>query len=285
MLNKYHNGLVVAEDPSSYPIPSILPVHFFSSLRKDVVALRPRFFGQWLFSSIQLWILIFVLCAMYFGAGHDPSSRTHNLNVAVVDFDGDQAGRFFLNAFRSTPAGNQTLYWRYKYPSDYDNSVSETQRDVDNGQVWASISLRPNTSSAINASLQALLSSTTALTSPFATTLPVLVIYEDGRSTYTVNNFLLPAIRSAIATATAAYGQSLRAALIANLSSSSISANNRNVQFLNTFQLGSLLSNPLNAQYNNLHPGLPYIGLFIVRLTSIDHSFLFAREQPRPLLL
>jgi hypothetical protein len=252
---------VIADDPASYAIPTIEPAHFLWSSRKDIATLRKKFVLQWIFGSIELWILIFVIAALYLGSGHNPTRYTRNLDVAIVDFDGDLAGYYFLNAFRQSLPGNLTLNWHYKNPSDYNNDVNNAQYDVENGQIWAIVVLRPNTTSLVNASLSSFINATTSLTSPFISTLPVLVEYESGRNTFTVNNYVLPPIRSALAMASAQYGQAIRTELINQLSSSSNSSNNRSVQLLNTFQLGSLLVNPLAAKYHDLHPVDFYVGL------------------------
>jgi hypothetical protein len=170
---------------------------------------------------------------------------------------------YFLNAFRQSGPGNLSLHWRYKDQSDYNNNVDNAKNDVENGYVWASVVLRPNTTLYIDQSLSAFINSSTLLTSPFIFTSPILVTYEDGRNSFSVNNYVLPAIRSAIAVATAQYGQMLRQELIRNLSSSSSSSTNRTLQLFNTFQLGSLLANPLAATYQNLRPASPYVGLLL----------------------
>jgi hypothetical protein len=260
---RYRPDYIIAEDPSSYAIPNIEPVHFFCSSRKDIATLRRKFACQWFLASIELWILIFIISALYLGGGHNPSKYTKTLNVALVDFDGDLAGIYFLNAFRQSGPGNSTLHWRYKYPSDYNNQTNQARRDVDDGQVWAIVLLQPNVTRRINDSLFALANQTTLLTSPFSLVPPVLVIYEDGRNSFTVNNYVLPAIRTAIATATAQFSQVLRKALVNNLSSSANANNNHNVQLLNVFQLGTLLIDPLNAKYQNLNPAFPYVGMFL----------------------
>ncbi|CAF2053923.1 unnamed protein product [Rotaria magnacalcarata] len=128
-----------------------------------------------------------------------------------------------------------------------------------NGHIWAVVSLQANTSSSINASLLALINGTSLLTSPVVLSPPVLVVYEEGRNSYTMDYYVLPAIESAIATATAAYSQALSTVLINNLSSS-LNTANRTLQRLNPLALSSVIANLLNAQYNNLHPAYPYVG-------------------------
>jgi hypothetical protein len=269
MFNRYGVSYAIAEDPASYALPNIQPVHFFGSSRKDIVQLRKQFLRQWIFASVELWILIFLIATLYLGAGHNPNRYTINLDVALVDFDRDIAGYYFLNAFRQTAPGNSTLHWRYKHPDDYSNNIDNTPHDVEDGQVWASVALRSDTTRLINKSLSALINTTTLLTSPFITTPPILVTYEQGRNSYTVNNYLVPAIQSAIAMASARYGQFLRQELIGNLSFSSNSSVNRNLQLLNTFQLGSLLVDPLSVKYQNLHPASPHVGLSFFLLDKL----------------
>ena len=250
-----------AEDPGEYAVPDVEPVHIWSRTRTDIAKIRKTFLHQWLFASIELYILIFLISTLYLGAGHNPNRYTRNLDVAVVDFDNDLASYYFLNAFRQSGPGNLSLNWRYKDQTDYDNNVDNARHDVENGYVWASVVLRPNTTRYINQTLAAFLNSSTLLNSPFAVISPILVTYETGRNSFTVSNFVLPPIRAAIAIATAQYGQMLRQQLIGTLSSSPNSSTNRTVQLFNTFQLGSLLADPLAATYQDFHPSSPYVGL------------------------
>lgn len=257
---------VIPEDPVSYKTPSIEPVHLWQSTRKDVIPIRKAFFRQWLFASIELWILIFLVSVIYIGGGHNPNRYAINLDVTIIDFDNDLAGYYFLNSFRQTPPGNLTPHWRFRKGIDYQNNIDNPLHELVSGKVWTTVVLRPNTTRLINESLTALLNTTASLTSPFVVTLPILVRYEEGRNSYTINNYILLAIRAAIAKATAQYGQVLRQQLLNQLSSSSNSSNNRNSQLLNVFQLGSLLVDPLSAKYYNLHPAYPIVGMFLFSL-------------------
>ncbi|CAF3496261.1 unnamed protein product [Rotaria sp. Silwood1] len=201
------------------------------------------------------------MCAFYLGSEHNPNRYTGNIDVAIVDFDGDQAGSFFLDAFRSTPPGNLTLHWRFKYPDDFGNNVNETRQAVDDGQVWAIVVLRPNITATINKSLLALINSTTLVTYPFFNTLPVLVIYDEGRNAFTQNIFVLPPIHAAIVTANNRYSKTLRTTIISNLYSTSFLNNNRTLQLQNTLRLQRLITNPFAVEYNNLHRALLYVGM------------------------
>ena len=172
-------------------------VHLWSS-RADIAAIRRAFLCQWLLGYIPLWIVIFLMCAFYFGAGADPYDNTHNIPVHIVNFDQGEAGNVLLDAFQSTPPGNLTLRWQYKDASDFDNRIENVQRAVTDGTVWASVVLRQNVTSIIEQTLSSLAKSTETLTYPFAVTLPIQMIYEEGRSTYAQNNFILPPIRSSV---------------------------------------------------------------------------------------
>ena len=272
MFSRKRLGFVNAEDPEEYKTPNIQPVHFWSRSHPDIAKLRKTFIVQWLFASIELWILIFLIVTLYFGAGQNPNQYTDNLDVAIVDFDGDVAGRYFLNAFRQSAPGNSTLNWRYKGIGDYNNNVEDTRSEVDNGYVWAIVVLRPNTTRFINATLSTFVNTSISITSPFSTVLPVLVTYEDGRSTFSINNYVLPPIRSALAVANARYSQMLRQQLTSALLTSSNASVDRNIQLSNTFQLGSFLANPLSAKYQNLHPALPFVGQFA---TTLGYIYLY----------
>lgn len=272
MFSRRRLGFVNAEDPEEYRTPNIEPVHFWSRSRPDIAKLRKTFFFQWIIASIELWILIFLIVTLYFGAGHNPNQYTNNIDVAIVDFDGDLAGQYFVNAFRQSAPGNSTLHWRYKGIGDYNNNVEDTRSEVDHGYVWAIVVIRPNTTRSINATFSSFVNTSTSISSPFASIPPVLVTYEDGRNVFSINNYVLPPIRSALAVANAQYSQMLRQQLAAAVLTSSNSSVDRNIQLLNTFQLGSFLANPLSAKYQNLHPALPYVGQFA---TTLGYIYLY----------
>jgi hypothetical protein len=258
----YHYNYIIAEDPATYAIPKIVPAYLWFSSRPDIAALRKKLILQWIFGSVQLWLLIFLMSAIYLGNGQNPNQYTRNLVVAIVDFDGGSASSFFVNAFQQTPSGSLTLNWLYKSGSDYNNNVDNTRDDVLYGRVWAIVILQPNTTFLVNNSLFQLTNTNASLTSPFTTTPAVLVTYEDGRNSFTVNNYVLVPIRSALATASALYAQAIRQQLINTLSSSPNSSVNQMSQLINTFKLESLLVNPLAATYQNLNPAFPFVGLY-----------------------
>lgn len=263
MPSRHRLSYVVAEDPASYRTPKVEPAHFWTSTRKDIADLRKQFFRQWFLASLELWLLIFTISAIYLGVGSNPSRYTKNIDVNIVDFDGGLAGNYFNNAFRQTPPGNATLRWLYKNFTDFNWNIDEAQQEVENGKVWATIILRANTTSTINATLAAYANSTESLRSPLVGAPPVLVIYEDGRNSFSMNNYILPPIRTAVAAASARYGQAIRSTLISELSASGNTVN-RTIQLSNTVQLGPLLVNPLDAKYTNLHPASPFVGTYRV---------------------
>ena len=243
--------------------PLVEPAHFWSTSQQAIVVLRQKYLRQWLLSTIELCLLMFLISALYLGAATNPSEYTRNLDVVVVDFDNEVAGKYFLSSFRQTPPGNSTLHWRFKNPSDYNDDPDQARRDVEVGQVWAIVLLHYNTSRIVDDSVRTLTNVTGVFSSPFSrTSSPLLVIYDEARNSFTVNNYVLPPIRAAIAEASTKYGQKLRQDLMESLSSSSTSSSNtdRNIQLLNILQLGSFLVDPLSVQYQNLHPASPFVG-------------------------
>ena len=250
-------------------------VHLWSS-RPDVAAIRRAFLCQWILGYIPLWIVIFIMCAFYFGAGVDPYNKTHNIGVDIVNFDQGEASNVLIDAFQSTPPGSLTLRWQYKSASDLDNRIEKAPAAVTDGTVWASVVLRPNVTAIIERTLSSLVQSTETLTYPFAKTLPIQVIYEEGRNTFAQNNFILPAIRSAIATASQSYSEMLRARAMSMLSSTTNPSINRTLQRQNILRLRRLFSDPLVAEYYNVHPASPFVGKSqtTVVLTVQKHDFL-----------
>ena len=265
MVNKNQTGYIIAEDPS-YPTPDVEPEHLLWSKRRDIIEIRKTFLCQWLFAAVQLWILIFFMTIIYLGSGHNPNRYTTNLEVDIIDADGDLAGSCLINAFKQTPSGRLSLHWIYKNSNDYDPN------DVTDGKVWASVYLRSNTTKLINDSLVLFVNASTSLSSPFALQQPVIVTYESGRNVFTISNYVIPPIQAALAVANSKCGQIIRKELINYLYSSTNTSVNRTLQLLNVLQLESFFANPLPATYVNLHPGAPFVGQLA---TTLGYIYLY----------
>ncbi|CAF1142717.1 unnamed protein product, partial [Didymodactylos carnosus] len=211
----FHPNYTVADDPYSYPTPNIEPEHFWSK-RDDVKKVRRQVLFQWVFVSIQLWILIFLMAALYLGQGRNPDGYTRNLDVLVVNFDQELAGDFFIDAFEQSGPGSLTLHWHYRAPSDFSFDPNNTRMEI---------------------------------------------FYEEGRNPTGINNYMLPAIRTAIMVASQRYGQYLRSTLIQRILSANDNAIilNSSLIYLTSYLL-PLLSNPLNYSQMNFHPAQPFIG-------------------------
>ncbi|CAF0866267.1 unnamed protein product [Didymodactylos carnosus] len=155
----FHPNYTVADDPYSYPTPNIEPEHFWSK-RDDVKKVRRQVLFQWVFVSIQLWILIFLMAALYLGQGRNPDGYTRNLDVLVVNFDQELAGDFFIDAFEQSGPGSLTLHWHYRAPSDFSFDPNNTRMEVSKGKVWASVFIQQGTTQRINQTLEQLVNGT-----------------------------------------------------------------------------------------------------------------------------
>ena len=177
----------------------------------------------------------------------------------MTNFDDGVAGSYFLEAFRETPSGNMTLNWIFQQPSD----ISLTDQ-IENGKAWASVYMNAGTSDRLNQVIQAILNGNMSNVS-YDPTSATAIIYDQGRNLNTVNGYVLPPIRAAIAIASARYSAYIQSQ-VEQLSNPT--ANN----IIAAISLATITHSPIGSTDVDLHPAFPYAAFLA---TSLGYLFLW----------
>ncbi|CAF1359434.1 unnamed protein product [Didymodactylos carnosus] len=252
-----------------YPAPVVDPIHLWSkSPHLDVNAARKTFLTKIVVLTVLIWLLIFLVSAVFIGGGHNPSRYTKNLRVLIVDYDQQLAGTLLLESFHRSPPGNLTLHWIFASPSRY--SMDNLIHEVTSGKAWAAVSIKANTTQLISSIISSVFSNTAA-TSVVTGSPSVEIILESGRSSVTVLRYLEPPIVAAVQRANVQYSQIIQTNLIQQLNGMSSSRVSSSI-----LNLYAVISNPIQYIINDLHPikhsagtGATTIGYIYVYLLAV----------------
>jgi hypothetical protein len=181
--------------------------------------------------------------------------------VFVTNFDNGTAGDYFIEAFHETPSGNQTLNWIFQNPSDISSSIVD---QIEDGRAWASVYMNAGTTDSLNQVLQSILNGNTSNIS-YLPSSATTIVYDQGRNFNTVNGYVLPPIRAAIAVASADYSAYLQSQVIeqSNATLSNIIA---------SILIANVTYSPIGSTDMDIHPATPYAAFLA---TSLGYLFLW----------
>lgn len=179
----------------------------------------------------------------------------------VTNFDNGTAGDYFIEAFHETPSGNQTLNWIFQNPSDISSSIVD---QIEDGRAWASVYMNAGTTDSLNQVLQSILNGNTSNIS-YLPSSATTIVYDQGRNFNTVNGYVLPPIRAAIAVASADYSAYLQSQVIeqSNATLSNIIA---------SILIANITYSPIGSTDMDIHPATPYAAFLA---TSLGYLFLW----------
>lgn len=179
----------------------------------------------------------------------------------MTNFDNGLAGTYFVEAFHNTASGNQTLNWIFQQPSDLSSTIVD---QIENGEAWASVYMNAGTSDRLTQVLQSILSGNISNFS-YRPSSAVTIVYDEGRNVNTVNGYVLPPIRAAIAMASArysAYFQS-QATQYSNATLATVIA---------AISYANITYSPIGYTNMNIHPATPFAS---VLATTLGYLFLW----------
>ncbi|CAF1118268.1 unnamed protein product [Didymodactylos carnosus] len=240
------------------PLP---PQHIWASDPRTS-AIRRTLLLRWAIISISVWIVCFLVYLIFYGASRYPERLTKHLHVILVDFDQEQAGTVFLQAFKGNPA----LGWIYRSPAYYQNDPDRLIHEVNDGNVWAAVYIKAGTTQLINSTINSIFTTTYESTVPLNPT--ITFIYDEGRS-ISVPFYIIQPITNALMGISARYSAILLNQLNQRLLSSS---NGSIVLSINSVLIGPALSNPLRYTVLNIHPAFSYAGTIG---TTLGYLFLW----------
>ncbi|CAF1663844.1 unnamed protein product [Adineta ricciae] len=242
--------------PSTTPSPR----HIWSN-DPETAKIRRSLIIFWIRSSIIFWILILLIALIYLGSGVNPLWHTTSLDVFVTNFDDGLAGSYFLSAFSNTPPGNQTLKWIFQQSSTLPTWLDE---QIEDANAWASVYMNAGTSAQLTQVLQSILSgNATGLSYNPASA--VTIVYDEGRNLNTINGYVLPPIKAAIAVASAQYAKYFQSQL-------SQYSNITLTNVITSILAASITHSPISYTNQNLHPATPYAAILA---TSLGYLFLW----------
>jgi len=177
----------------------------------------------------------------------------------VVNFDNGTAGQAFLQAFHSTPPGNQSLNWIFDQSL---SSSSEIVNRIENGKAWGAVYMNPQTTDRINQLVHSIQIGQVS-NSSYLPASATMIVYDQGRSFATVSGYVLPPIRTAIAVASARYSAYIQSEIAQN-------SNTTIDQIVAAITLSNSIYSPIGYTEQNLHPAVPYASLLA---TSLGYLF------------
>ena len=179
----------------------------------------------------------------------------------VSNFDDGLAGSYFISAFSNTPPGNQTLKWIFQQLSTL---PTDLEQQIEDGNAWASVYMNAGTTAQLTQVLQSILSGN-ATSLSYSPASAVTIVYDEGRNFNTINGYVLPPIRAAIAVASAQYANYFQSQL-------SQYSNITLTNVITSILIASITHSPISYTNRNLHPATPYAAILA---TSLGYLFLW----------
>ncbi|KAF9351398.1 hypothetical protein BGX26_010586 [Mortierella sp. AD094] len=122
----------------------------------------------------------FLLMALYFAAEYQSSSHLHNISILVVDLDHSMIGNEFLNFTQRDNIIPGQVNWSIQ---TYKN-IASVISDVENGNYWGAMVVRPNASWSLN-------KAASDPQSGYDPTKAFLFIYDGGRDPLAVKPYVV----------------------------------------------------------------------------------------------
>jgi hypothetical protein len=152
-----------------------------------------------------------------------------------------------------------SLNWIFQQPSN----ISLVDQ-IENGKAWASVYMNAGTSDRLNQVLQAILNGNLSNVS-YVPSSATKIIYDQGRNFNTVNGYVLPPIKAAIAVASARYSAYMQSQ-VEQYSNATVD------NVITAISLANITYSPINYTLMNLHPAAPYAAILA---TSLGYLFLW----------
>ena len=154
-----------------------------------------------------------------------------------------------------------TLNWIFQQSPRLTSTIVE---QIEHGEAWASVYMNAGVSDHLNRILQSILNGNASSFS-YLPSSATTIVYDQGRNFNTINGYVLPPIRTAIAVASARYSAYLRSQIIQypNATVSNVIA---------AIALSNITHTPISYTSVNLHPATPYTSFLA---TSLGYLFLW----------
>ncbi|OAX42268.1 hypothetical protein K503DRAFT_374864 [Rhizopogon vinicolor AM-OR11-026] len=114
---------------------------------------RQEWFKSSFIGLACIWIIIWGILPMYWGALGRWSANIHNLSAYVVDFDGGDIGQAVTLAI-STIRSDSQLSYLFKDAVDFPGGTGEIAQALRNDECWVAITINPGASSNLSRAIE-----------------------------------------------------------------------------------------------------------------------------------
>ncbi|KAG1829083.1 hypothetical protein EV424DRAFT_459316 [Suillus variegatus] len=117
-------------------------------------AARKGWFKISIFGVLVLFIMIWGVLPIYWAALGRSYNNVHNLSGYVVDFDGGEIGQAVTQAFKNI-TGSQQMSWLILDAAQFPGGPDEVAQALLDHRCWAAVTVNPQASTNLNASINA----------------------------------------------------------------------------------------------------------------------------------
>lgn len=205
---------------------------------------------------LYMAVLILAILSVFWASMFNRSSRVHNLNIWVIDYDNGPIGHSLVNITEGLAAASpKNLGYQTVTPEQYGKPMSEIEIDINNEVAWGILVIQPNASLRLQ---NAILNNT-----PYDPNQVATLYFSEGRQNNVIDDIILPLI----ANLNDSWVTTFKSDLLTNLTTT-----------FNQSQLGALVSTNPNIITNpvsiNLFNTSPVVGDVSAAILSVGLIFL-----------
>ncbi|KAI0821447.1 hypothetical protein BC629DRAFT_1587717 [Irpex lacteus] len=104
-------------------------------------------------ATVMIWLVIWSVLGLYWGANWRVFSGLHNLDGWIVDFDGGQIGSTVISAYMNATGAKEQITWRVIPSSQFPNGESDVAHAVLAEKCWIAVSISAGASDRLNAAI------------------------------------------------------------------------------------------------------------------------------------
>ncbi|KAI0686706.1 hypothetical protein BC835DRAFT_1420255 [Cytidiella melzeri] len=101
----------------------------------------------------MIWIVIWSVLALYWGANWRVFQGIHNLNGCIIDFDGGQIGSVVTQAYMNSTGQQEEVSWQLKPASMYPNGEADVVNALSEDKCWLAVTINAGASDRLSAAV------------------------------------------------------------------------------------------------------------------------------------
>jgi hypothetical protein len=243
--------------------------HGFFDKDPATTAARKGWFKISISGVLVLFFMIWGILPIYWAALGRSYNNIHNLSGYVVDFDGGEIGQAVTQAFKNI-SGPQQMSWLILDAAQFPGGPDEVAQALLNHKCWAAVTVNPQASTNLNASIN-------AANASYNTTQAVTAYVTSGRNENIYRGYITPQVTLILTTISHSFALSFSQYLA---SRSDISTLLRTAP--------ELVVQPLSFTINDIRPfnvpvaaAVDYVGLIYLLILAfvLTNQLLAARVE------